>query len=360
VATPLSADRLVAALKAEGVRVVEYRSWRTHNRNHVGAWGPVHGVMVHHTVTTGTDASVRLCYDGHSTLPGPLCHGVIAKDGTVHLVGHGRANHAGSGDGDVLQAVIEERALPPDNQANTDGNARFYGFECVNLGDNKDPWPAAQVEAIVRASAAICRAHGWGKKGPTSVIGHLEWQPGKIDPRGPGVSIGDIRSRVAERLRHPADWSPGGSNPEETPVHTYFERKSGVTLTPGEWYTITWDRVWAPGKGWSDRDREQTLLKGEHLFSLDFAVRAEGLKRGQEIQLRVARNHRKPGQEWARAKSWPISSPVHDGGRLHAAHHWQGHLPGSDDNRLVAEVLVNGDSPVPIDELTASLLAWPV
>ncbi|RKN08975.1 N-acetylmuramoyl-L-alanine amidase [Streptomyces radicis] len=207
-ASPLSADRLLRALKAEGVRVVEHRSWRTHNRNHAGSWGPVHGVMIHHTVTRGTDSSVELCYNGHSSLPGPLCHGVIAKDGTVYMVGHGRANHAGAGDGDVLAAVIAERALPPDNETDTDGNRHFYGFECINMGDNKDPWPPEQVSAIVRASAAICRAHGWGKEGTTSVIGHLEWQPGKIDPRGPGVSMSDVRRRVAERLRHPADWDP--------------------------------------------------------------------------------------------------------------------------------------------------------
>lgn len=213
-ATPLSADRLVRALKDEGVKVVEYKSWRTHNRNSRGAWGPVHGVMIHHTVTTGTQSSVDLCYRGRSDLPGPLCHGVIAKDGTVYLVGNGRANHAGAGDGDVLRAVIDERDLPADNEANTDGNARFYGFECVNLGDGKDPWPPEQVEAIVRAAAAICRAHGWGKKGNTSVIGHLEWQPGKIDPRGPGISMADVRRRVAERLKHPAGWNPG-TTPEE-------------------------------------------------------------------------------------------------------------------------------------------------
>ncbi|WP_174248371.1 N-acetylmuramoyl-L-alanine amidase [Streptomyces hoynatensis] len=231
-ATPLSADRLLAALRAEGVRVVEYRSWRTHNRNSAGPWGPVNGVMIHHTVTSGTDASVKLCYNGRSDLPGPLCHGVIAKDGTVHLVGHGRANHAGKGDGDVLAAVIAERALPRVDEADTDGNTRFYGFECVNLGDNRDPWPAAQVEAIVRASAAICRAHGWGKAGDTSVIGHLEWQPGKIDPRGPGISMPDIRRRVAERLKHPASWSPN-TTPEE----------DDVALTAAEIDKIA-ERVW--------------------------------------------------------------------------------------------------------------------
>jgi hypothetical protein len=136
----------------------------------------------------------------------------------VHLVGYGRTNHAGSGDDDVLRAVINETALPADNEANTDGNARFYGFECENLGDGKDPWPAVQVEAAVRASAAILRAHRWGRDGDTSVIGHSEWQPGKVDPRGPGVSMPDIRKRVAERLKHTARWSPSPPKPPTPPA----------------------------------------------------------------------------------------------------------------------------------------------
>ncbi|MDX2538574.1 peptidoglycan recognition protein family protein [Streptomyces scabiei] len=219
-ADPLSASAFLAALKAEGVRVVEVGAWRTHNRNSKGAWGEMHGVMVHHTVTKGTANTVSICRDGYAGLPGPLCHGVVAKDGAIHLVGYGRANHAGSGDGDVLRAVIGEKSLPTPNQADTDGNARFYGFECENLGDGQDPWPAVQVEAMVRAAAALCRAHGWGKDGDTSVIGHKEWQPGKVDPRGPGVSMPDIRKRVAERLEHPASWSPGTTPPAPKPPTT--------------------------------------------------------------------------------------------------------------------------------------------
>jgi peptidoglycan hydrolase-like protein with peptidoglycan-binding domain len=203
-ASPLTADALVRALRNEGVKVVEHSGWRTNNRNHKGAWGPVHGVMIHHTVTTGTDATVRLCFQGRSDLPGPLCHGVIAKDGTVHLVGNGRANHAGLGDDDVLRAVIAESAgLPAPNENNTDGNARFYGFECVNLGDGKDPWPAAQLEAIEAASAALCRAHRWSAR---SVIGHKEWTNTKIDPRG--FSMAAMRERVASRLGSAAPTPP--------------------------------------------------------------------------------------------------------------------------------------------------------
>jgi hypothetical protein len=191
----MSASSFLDALKDEGLRVVEVGNWRTHNRNHKGPWGPVHGVMIHHTVTWGTADTVRICRDGYAQLPGPLCHGVVAKDGTVHLIGYGRANHAGLGDDDVLRAVIAERGLPPDNEADTDGNRHFYGFECENLGDGEDPWPAAQLEAVERAAAAVCRRHGWNER---SVIGHREWQPGKVDPRG--FTMPSMRARIRKRL----------------------------------------------------------------------------------------------------------------------------------------------------------------
>ncbi|MEI7030412.1 peptidoglycan-binding protein [Streptomyces pratensis] len=252
-ATPLSADKMLKALRDEGLHVVEHRSWRTNNRNHKGLWGPTHGVMIHHTVTSGTGPSVDLCYNGHSALPGPLCHGVIAKDGTVHLVGNGRANHAGLGDDDVLRAVIAEKALPPDNEANTDGNRHFYGFECVNLGDGKDPWPAAQLLAIERAAAAVCRAHGWTQR---SVIGHLEWQPGKVDPRG--FTMDAMRSRIGKRLGGAAD---GPSKPahEPFPGAAFFTvgRRSAIITAMGKRLVAEGCGRYqvGPGPTWSEADR---------------------------------------------------------------------------------------------------------
>lgn len=196
--TPLTADAFYRALVDAGLRVVEVRDWRTHNRNHKGPWGPVNGVMMHHTVTTGTQVSVDICYNGHSALPGPLCHGVIDKDGTVYLVGYGRCNHAGLGDPDVLAAVAAEKALPVDNEATTDGNRHFYGFECVNQGDGNDPWPVAQVEAMEKVAAALCKAHGWTAR---SVIAHKEWQPGKPDPSGPNFpSMDQFRAKTQELI----------------------------------------------------------------------------------------------------------------------------------------------------------------
>jgi N-acetylmuramoyl-L-alanine amidase len=223
-AKPLSAAAFLKALQDEGLTVREVGSWRTHNRNSKGAWGPMHGVMIHHTVTRGTQDTVDICRNGYASLPGPLCHGVIAKDGTVYLVGFGRANHAGLGDDDVLRAVIDEKPVPTDNEANTDGNARFYGFECENLGDGKDPWPKAQLEAIEKAAAALCRAHGWNER---SVIGHLEWQPGKVDPRG--FTMASMRARVKDRL---GDSSPGPSKPD-TPAPSKPSPKPSYEPFPG-------------------------------------------------------------------------------------------------------------------------------
>ncbi|WP_256356519.1 N-acetylmuramoyl-L-alanine amidase, partial [Streptomyces sp. PKU-EA00015] len=109
------------------------------------------------------------------------------------------------------------------------------GFECINRGDGKDPWPAAQLKAIEKASAAICRAHGWSHR---SVIGHLEWQPGKVDPRG--FSMDSMQTRVKDRLTPPAPVPPAPAPTEETNVPANWNKatETDVDLTPGEWKTV--------------------------------------------------------------------------------------------------------------------------
>lgn len=181
-ATPLSASQFVAALKREGVKVSErYSGWRTHNRNHKGAWGGVNGIVIHHTA--GRD-SLALCYNGTSSLPGPLCHTHLAKDGTATMTSAGRANHAGTFAANAHNAVVNESANHPrpDVSEPVDGNAHYYGIEIENLGNGTDPYPRVQYDAAVRWTAAICRAHGWTAN---SVIGHKEGTRRKIDPRGP-------------------------------------------------------------------------------------------------------------------------------------------------------------------------------
>ncbi len=203
-ATPMSAATFYGDLKdlLPG-KVRTYPGWETHNRGTRGdGWGPVHGVMIHHTVTKSSAGAIELCRKGvmqsDSYLPGPLYPVVVDKQGTVHLLGWGRANHAGKGDDDVLQAVIRETMpYPRPNEANTDGNARFYGIGLLNMGSKDDPYPAAQLDAAASAAALICAVHGWTER---SVIGHREWQPGKVDPSYP---MGSFRTRVRTKLKGP-------------------------------------------------------------------------------------------------------------------------------------------------------------
>ncbi|MGW0547047.1 peptidoglycan-binding protein [Streptomyces altiplanensis] len=236
-AAPLSADAFARALRAEGVRITEHTGWNTYNRNHKGPWGPVHGVMLHHTAGS---SSVGFCRRGVPDLPGPLCVGVVAKDGTVHLVGYGRTNHAGNGSSAVLAAVRAERAVPSPGPDAVDGNARFYGFEIENLGNGRDPYPAAQLDAVERLSAAVCRAHGWSG---ASVIGHKEWTRRKIDP---SFSMDGMRGRIGKRL----GGRPSGPSAPPTPAYAPFP--GGAFFVPGHrdpLFTAVGERLVAEGCG---------------------------------------------------------------------------------------------------------------
>lgn len=173
-----------------GVRTKYYDGWQTRNRNAGRSYGDMHGVMLHHTVTRDVQRTISIVKDvgqPENDVPPPLYNGVIDKSGLLHVIGWGRANHAGLGDDDVLRAVTAEHyPLPAPNELNTDGNAHFYGFAGINMGDGKDPWPAAQLQTMAEVAGVICRAHGWTEK---SCIGHLEWQRGKIDPHFSGGSL---------------------------------------------------------------------------------------------------------------------------------------------------------------------------
>lgn len=242
--TMMTADRFVEILRAEGLTVVEYPGWRDHNRNHKGAWGPLYGVLLHHTVTGPKVNGVKLCHDGYVGLPGPLCQGVIRRNGEVHLVGWGRANHAGGGDRDVLAAVKDQKALPKTNEGNSDGvdgNRHFVGFECENDGVG-ERWPAEQVEAMVKASAAVVREL---ERDQRSVLGHLEWSDDKSDPRGPGFpGMPAMRTRVKARLA--ADDTPpaeggGGKPPTTKPTHHVVKAGENLSTIAKKYPPFTWE-----------------------------------------------------------------------------------------------------------------------
>lgn len=361
-ANSLTADQFVTALRAEGVKVIEYQSWRTHNRNHKGAWGPVNGVMLHHTVSSGALSSVELCYNGYAELPGPLCHGVITKDGTVYLVGNGRTNHAGGGDPNVLQAVTDERyndrpPVPQRGNANgVDGNAHFYGFECINLGNGKDPWPAEQVEAMVRVSAALCRSHVWSSK---SAIAHREWSKDKPDPAGPGMpSMPDMRAKIAQRLQRGPSWSPGTSTPPTSgtdmatkPNRQQLIRFEDTALTPDVPYTVYWSTEYqddgsehgAGGKTVADNVCYSTVLN--FVFT--------GLPEGGYIEVYPAEENTS-GVQTGQGPSADVNGRV-GGGTVRAA------VPvvGIVGERLVFVVVNRSASTVTMAEARANSQFWP-
>lgn len=203
-AEPMTPDELVAALTRWRVPFRRTDGWRTRNRNHAGPWGPMHGLVVHHTADDALDAAdLRLVTRGRRDLPGPLAQFGCDDEGTVWLVGWGRANHAGGGDPGVLRAVIGESYgdYPPrpreheGSPGSTDGNRSFYGVETFYSG--AEPPTAAARRSLVLLSAAICDHHGWSAK---SVIGHKEWSDQKTDPGHVDMKV--FRSTVAQQLRH--------------------------------------------------------------------------------------------------------------------------------------------------------------
>lgn len=212
--TPMTPAQLLAQLRKWGVKYAEYGSWRTHNRDSATGkrFGPVNGFMVHHTGSDSTDQRALL-RGGVAGLPGPLCHFGLAQDGTVWLIGWGRTNHAGSGDPDVLDAVVNESYgdYPPvDNQAIVDGNDHFYGVEVWYSGGHA--MTDAQYAALRRLAAAVCDFHGWSAK---SVIGHGEWgSPGKWDP---GMAPGRMMDMAVVRADIKATLTKDADKPEDKP-----------------------------------------------------------------------------------------------------------------------------------------------
>lgn len=295
-ATPMTASQFVAALKKEGVKVSEsYSGWRTHNRNHKGPWGGVNGVVIHHTAGTNSKA---LCYNGMASLPGPLCHTHLAKDGTATMMSAGRANHAGSFPANAHNAVVNEsKTHPRPSGAETvDGNRHYYGIEIENLGNGKDAYPEKQYVAAVKWAAAICRYHGWSEH---SVIGHKEGTTRKIDPHGPvtgrgAFSMDTFRRDVAAQLAGKPVTSPSPENPttpapkdDDVPGYVSLSRSKAYTLAPGvedavEFLDEHSDNLGHHGAGGSQFVRGVATFSGVAHFALS------GVDKGAEIQVRVS------------------------------------------------------------------------
>lgn len=204
---PMTLVQFTKALDKYGVK---YRTignpvqWRRDPAH--GAWGSVHGVVIHHTGDDAPDFMDRkTVHDGRPDLPGPLCTGGINDDGVLDIISLGRSNHAGGGDPQVLREVITESygryPTPPKYHEGSpgaaDGNSVFYGFETYYSGSHAPTLP--QYQTMVGVCAAICDFYGWSSK---SVIGHKEWSDWKPDPGN--VDMAKFRDDVQVRMASPS------------------------------------------------------------------------------------------------------------------------------------------------------------
>ncbi len=232
--TPMTADQWIMALGDEGVEVhTPYSGWQTYGRDAATGktFGPVHGVVIHHTAGTN---SLAVVHDGRSDLPGPLCHGHLPKTGVINMISIHRANHAGTFAQNAVDAMIAESSVhpAPDAAEPVDANDITYGLEIENLGNGTDPYPEAQYRTAVRWAAAICRFHGWTAN---SVIGHKEGTRRKTDP---SFSMNAFRTDVQNALDLPAGaWGTEGEDVALTAaeIESIAERvwlKDGVIANP--------------------------------------------------------------------------------------------------------------------------------
>lgn len=117
---------------------------------------------------------------GRPDVPPPLCHLLLARDGTYFAVAAGKANHAGKGSWPGVFG----------------GNDHAIGIEAENNGLG-ELWPEVQMDAYARGCAALAKHVNLTEK---AVIGHKEWAPTrKIDPAFQ-ITMDEFRARVAKYL----------------------------------------------------------------------------------------------------------------------------------------------------------------
>lgn len=190
-------------LRDAGLPVHEVSGWRTRGRPASGnpsdpaypAATRFAGIGLHHTAGHN---DLDIVVGGRPGIPGPLANLYVARDGRVHVVAAGRANHFGPGAREVYQRTLRDRAPLGDAATlglrdSIVGNGVYVGIEVENLGTAADPYPRVQIDHLERACAAICERQHWTA---SRCVQHREWTRRKVDMsyRGP------LRQAVAALL----------------------------------------------------------------------------------------------------------------------------------------------------------------
>ncbi|WP_169721479.1 peptidoglycan recognition protein family protein [Brevibacterium album] len=166
---------LALVARRTGYPVIEVAGWKSRGR----AMNSPKSVVVHHTASgKGRNApSLGVVKNGRPGLPGPLCHYLLARDGTIYVVASGRANHAGK------------------VNATRYSNSNSIGIEAENNGVG-EAWSAKQMDAYAKLCRELCDHY---KIPITHVRGHKE----VCSPRGrkidPTFNMGSFRNMVKAR-----------------------------------------------------------------------------------------------------------------------------------------------------------------
>lgn len=177
---------VAAGLKVQDARVP----------SRAGAFTPV-GIMWHYTATPPRGRNLptlNVVRDGRSDLPGPLCHYLLGRDGTVAVITTGKANHAGAGSQRVLDSVRANRPPPSPGGTQVGGNTWFVGVEME--ADASSDYTDAQRSAGLKLAVSLSRAMDVGHN---THIGHQEWTTRKGDP-GPAWPMGPFRRQIQTAL----------------------------------------------------------------------------------------------------------------------------------------------------------------
>ncbi len=196
---------LLQTLTDAGVNVAPVDGWEKRGRLGLAP----QGVMVHHTAgpKTGDAASLSVCVNGRPGLSGPLCHILLGRDGTAHLVAANIANHAGQGAAEVLAKVTAGEPVEGDAKDHgykdaVFGNTPFYGIEVENSGVGGDPYPDVQIDALVKICAALCTAQGWTAD---RIVHHRQWTVRKVDMSYRDDLLGAVRQAMGGDAQPAAD-----------------------------------------------------------------------------------------------------------------------------------------------------------
>lgn len=188
-----------------GLTVVFEPGWRTRGASGGQQMKAVKGALWHHDVAprSGTYPLRWMLRNGRPGLSGPLAHIGFDRDGVVHVIGAGKANHAGTG---KVPGVVRNG-----------GNTRLLGIEMTSAGTRPWDWTSAQLRQMPKLGAALGDIFGYG---PDENWAHYEYSDGgKIDPAGlPGAMPG-LRSRIAA-VSFPGGIAIGGGAGVPRPLPT--------------------------------------------------------------------------------------------------------------------------------------------